>query len=73
MNITKGQNTTLNSNAQMFLFCVGNIRIAPNLTVPLSSTESIISGSTGALLKRFKTGKEIVLVEGEAYLLVKTY
>jgi hypothetical protein len=75
MDIAKGQNTTVNSSDKNYsiLFCVGAIRIAPNLTVPLSSTESIISGPSGALLKRSKIGKEIVLVEGEAHLLLKTY
>ena len=51
-------------------FDAEKIKIAPSIIVPISSTESISSGSKGAKLKRIKD-KGILLIGGTAYLIRK--
>jgi hypothetical protein len=55
-------------------FCAETIKISPNLTVPISPTESIQTGPRGATLKRMgKTDKGLYVVEGDAQLVIKKY
>jgi hypothetical protein len=53
------------------IFCAKKIKIAPNLIIPISGSESIVSGKNGATLLRKKGGKGVILINGEAYLLKK--
>jgi len=58
-------------NGQICIFCAKRIKIAPNLTVPISTTESIVSGPNGATLVRNTPGKGVLIINGDAYLLKK--
>jgi hypothetical protein len=47
-------------------FCAETIAIAPKLTVPIGSTDFIVSGPQGTTLKRTIPGGGVLLVEGQA-------
>jgi hypothetical protein len=70
LNLAKGS-ACATWNGQICIFCAKRIKIAPNLTVHISSTESIVSGPNGATLIRNTPGKGILLINGDAYLLKK--
>ena len=53
------------------LWCAQLINIKPNLTVRIDKKTSINSGFNGAKLKRTVTGKQIMLIDGEAYIIKK--
>jgi hypothetical protein len=79
---TKGTQATVQGkipivNGKNCVFCAKILTIKPNLTVPVSKTESFRSGSKGAKLKRMKVkqgGKEsngFLVMEGDGYFLTK--
>lgn len=70
LNLAKGS-ACATWNGQICIFCAKRLKIAPNLTIPVSTTESIVSGPNGVTLLRNASNKGVFLLKGDAYLLKK--